>query len=586
MYQFYYADEIKPFTRGELADDIRNYIAVTAIRPAMWEEHCLECSAPACFSSCAHYLPRRDGRCKRFENGLLSFYDPRACCGRGARVRFRKWANMMTVLFPGMLVPEEYQKLTDKNEKRGRRLKKLNDSGLPRVLRWNATRTVEYLRRRSLRKMSGSSEADAFVFHGFSYHEKSFRLILEVFDDHTSVFRTSFTVNNGENLKIIPSSELSPECMTPGRLVKVYPENDIEAELDILWCDFVRGAFIDEKPAPFVKCVAWDLDNTVWDGILIESDPDSLQLREGVSELIHCLDERGILQTIASKNDAEQAMPVLERLGIAEFFLYPQINWDAKSESIRTAAKLLNIGVDTFALIDDSAFERAQVSDSLPQVRTYDASDIASLSAAVELSPTVTEESRNRRQMYRAEEKRSELMAKDGGDTIGFLRKCHLHAELFEPKAEEELARCYELLIRTNQLNMSGRKYSEAEFREVLSHPDHTAFAFSCGDDFGDYGIVGFGQYRKADGALEFTEFAMSCRVAGKYVESAVFRKLLEKEDLDLGSMNVIKTRKNLLLRSTLEKIGFALNDQSESYTDYRFGPELENSDIVSVVLR
>ena len=94
MYQFYYADRAKKLSAKDYKQNIRDYFEITAVRPAMWEEHCLECAAPACFESCVHYLPRSDGRCKRFENGLYTFADDRACCGQGVHVKFRKWGNM------------------------------------------------------------------------------------------------------------------------------------------------------------------------------------------------------------------------------------------------------------------------------------------------------------------------------------------------------------------------------------------------------------------------------------------------------------------------------------------------------------
>jgi len=81
-----------------------------------------------------------------------------------------------------------------------------------------------------------------------------------------------------------------------------------------------------------IKCVVWDLDHTLWDGILLENE--DVRLHENVAEIIKTLDNRGILQSIASKNDAQTAMKKLEQLGLAEYFLYPQINWNAKSSSV------------------------------------------------------------------------------------------------------------------------------------------------------------------------------------------------------------------------------------------------------------
>ena len=583
MYQFYYSDN-REYQHAELKQKISDHFNVEKVRPTMWEEHCLECSAPVCFGNCAHYAARRDGRCMRFDNGIRTFEKASACCGQGARLKFRKWANMMTIIYPGMLSPEEYNKLTAKNEKLGKRLRSAVNSKLPTGLKWQYIRTIEYLRRRRLRRLAADTpKPDAFVFHGYFYGRESFNLIMEVFDGHTPLFRQAIPISQGENLTIIPGDKLLPCCSTPGYLVKLYPENDIEAELDILWCDFVKGGFVEkEAPAEKVKCLVWDLDNTLWNGILIETeDNESLELKAGVLDTIKKLDERGIIQSIASKNDFAPAMEQLKKLGISEYFLYPEIHWNAKSASIKNIAENLNIGVDAMAFIDDSVFEREQVHSALPEVRTYDALEVEKLTELPEFDVIVTDESRHRREMYRAEEKRNALMASGNDDTVSFLRKCNLRIKVFAPQTEADITRCFELVNRTNQLNMSGRRYTRNEFDALLSKIGQTSIAFSCRDDFGSYGIVGFMQYRKDNCELCFTEFAMSCRVACKYVESALFTHVLNDTCCEKGTLTVHKTKKNVLLRKTFESIGFAVEQANAETVKYDVTLPLMHSDLV-----
>ena len=303
MYQFYYADINQQYESGVFADDINNYFKITAVRPTMWEEHCLECSAPLCYQNCLHYAARSDGRCKRFENSFLPFQNDKACCGQGVHIKFRKWANMMTIIFPSMMPLDIYQELFEKNQKLGNRLKKIADSKLPTNARWQLIRIEEYLRRRKLRGVVTKNRIpNAFVFHGFSYHAEPYNLIIEIYDDHTPLYKASLPIVPGENIFVLNQEQLSTECWTPNNLVKVYPENDLEAELDILWCDFVQGELIvSEKPAAQVKCVVWDLDNTLWKGTLIETEePEKLQLNKGVLEIVQELDRRGIIQSVAS----------------------------------------------------------------------------------------------------------------------------------------------------------------------------------------------------------------------------------------------------------------------------------------------
>lgn len=582
MYQFYYADPSQTYERKACKQNIRDHFHITAIRPAMWEEHCLECSAPECFSSCAHYQERSDGRCKRFYNGLQTFHDKNACCSQGAHVKFRKWGNLMTVLYPAMLSEEDYTTMHQHNEILGRQLRGMNNSILPQSVRWESIRIPEYIRRTRLRKLKGKDNlADAFLFHGYSYNPEKYHLMIEIYDDHTPIYKTSVRIRPGENLAVL--TNLSPECSRAGNLVKIYPEKNLEAELDILWCDFVQGHPVrEEKPAEKVKCLVWDLDNTLWDGILMETeDPGQLKLRPGVRETIEELDKRGILHSIASQNDYDTTWPVLEQLGLAEYFLHPQINWEPKSANIERIAKSLNIGISSLAFIDDTAFQREEVRSVWSQVRIYDAPEAAQLPSLPEFTVMVTEESRNRRKMYQAEAQRIALQTSTHTNIVDFVRSCQLKMHLFTPSTPEELERCYELIVRTNQLNTSGIKYSQEEFRQVLSKPDHKIFAFSCADIFGDYGIVGFGQYRLSGKTLIFTEFAMSCRIAGKFVGSALFAALLEQEGCSKGHFTVVKTRKNILLRNTLEYIGFTVRENNMERVHYTFNGNLLNRDIV-----
>ena len=586
MYQFYYA-KTETRERPRLSRNVNEEYRVVSVRPAMWEEHCLECSAPLCFGTCPNYEERRDGRCHRFSNSISVFEEERALNGQGAHIHFRKWANMMTVIYPGMLTFEEYAAKNKKNEKLGKLFHRIIFSKLPKALMWQSIRIPEYLRRRSMKKASFSEgmTPDAFVLHCYSFDSEPYRLIMEVYEDHDSKYRTSFDIVPGENLHILRNTTFPKDCSKVGNVVKIYPENDREADIEIYWCDFVKGEPVEkELSAEKVKCVVWDLDNTLWDGILIETEnTENLNLRPGVIDTIKTLDERGILQSVASKNDYNTAWPVLEKLGLAEYFLYPEVNWGAKSDSIKRIARVLNIGVDSFAFFDDSEFERNEVKSALPQVRVYDEKSIRETVATAPFDVIVTEESRERRALYRAEEMRNSIKNSESTDITEFLKTCNLEITVFTPDTETEITRCYELVQRTNQLNLSGKKYSRDEFDSIFRRDNHKSFAFKCRDRFGEYGIVCFGQYRVAEDQLVFTEFAMSCRVAGKYIESALFSALLEKENCRKGRFSVIKTKKNQLLRNTLSEIGFEKVKDDADSVDYEFSNELLNKELVLV---
>lgn len=115
-----------------------------------------------------------------------------------------------------------------------------------------------------------------------------------------------------------------------------------------------------------IKCVVWDLDGTIWSGVLLEDD--SVELRDSIKGIISELDQRGILQSIASRNKEDMVLNKLKEFQLDQFFLYPQIGWDNKSDSIKEIAMCLNIGTNSIAFVDDQTFELEEVNYNFPEV--------------------------------------------------------------------------------------------------------------------------------------------------------------------------------------------------------------------------
>lgn len=583
LYQYYYSNEHNQ--KAEAKQSINDCFCIEKVRVTMWEEHCLECAAPLCYETCLNYVKRQDGRCKLFKDSIAQYENQNALLGKCARVKFRKWGNLLSIVFPRMVTLEEYKKIDAWADKTSKKLLKKINGNSSVSYKWKYIRIKEFLRRRKL-KQGQDDTSDAFVLHCINHKKDAFTLFLEIFDgEHNSLFKHGFNLESGENLIVLPKEKYNSSCDKSGNLIKIYPENNFEADVTFLWCDFVKGHTVSsQKPAEKVKCVVWDLDNTLWDGILIEHDKEEpLKLKDGVNELIKKLDERGIIQSIASKNDFEPAMEMLKKIGIDDYFIYPQIHWNAKSDSINQIAADLNIGIDTFAFIDDSPFERKQVESVLPQVRTFSDSEVCELLSKPCFDVLVTKDSKNRRAMYKAEEKRNHIRKTESSNIEDFIKQCGIKINLFKPQTEEEILRCYELVLRTNQLNISGKKYTDDEFKAVLGRENAKTYAFACEDVFGKYGTVGFIQYVAENNEISFTEFAMSCRVAGKFIESALFTYLLDKESVEKGRFCVKITEKNSLLRRTLEGIGFDKVKSDKDAVDYEFGKALKNKELVNV---
>jgi FkbH-like protein len=275
-----------------------------------------------------------------------------------------------------------------------------------------------------------------------------------------------------------------------------------------------------------VKCVVWDLDNTLWEGILVEDGPEKLRLKNGIREIIEELDQRGILLSIASKNNHSEAMQVLKSWNLEEYFLLPQINWNPKSEAVTAIAKGLNIGVDTLLFIDDSAFEREQVHAVLPTVQMLDAREYQSLLSLPALSVPVTEEGSNRRKMYKIEHERQKTAEGFGQDYLSFLRHCAIRVAL-RPMDQENLERVHELTQRTNQMNFSGNRYDRTQLTEILKTPHLETYVINCDDKFGSYGVVGFAIVDNREPRL--TDLMFSCRVQSKRVEHACLSYIIRK---------------------------------------------------------
>jgi FkbH-like protein len=269
-----------------------------------------------------------------------------------------------------------------------------------------------------------------------------------------------------------------------------------------------------------VKCVVWDLDNTVWDGVLLEDG--EVRPRPGVRETIEELDRRGILNSIASRNDHEPAMRRLTELGLAEYFLYPQINWSTKSASIEAVVEALNIGLDTVAFVDDEPYERAEVAFSLPRVRCLDPSEIATMLDRPDLTPAfVTEDSARRRAMYQADAARGEVEREFAGPREDFLAGLDMRFRI-APAGETDLARAAELTVRTNQLNTTGRTYSYEELAALRTSGDHLLLMARLDDRFGPYGNVGLALVEKAADVWTVKLLLMSCRVMSRGVGTIV----------------------------------------------------------------
>ncbi len=596
--------------------------AVTSAGLLCWEEHCVECSMPQCYSTCSLFVPRADRKCARFVYGIMPNRQVQGLYGFGADIRFRRWAKLQTA-WPAQLAMlgtgtlRIQTSLIDSAEK-------LVSTIAGAVKRWSPKRRLNgaftLARRQVIQKQSavlakGAATPDAFLIKCYSPESTAFRIQLELATD-VPVFRTSLQIEPGWNEHYLDPVELIGLAWGKTGMLRLSIENDREVRLIFTWLDFVKLKHglksiprLSGSAAPNVvasssnasrvtktaaavsakkiKCVAWDLDNTLWQGVIGDAGLDGVTANDEMINLIKELDERGILQTIVSKNHYENAWPKIEQLGLADYFLYPAIHWGPKSRSVQQVADELNINVDTFAVIDDSPFERHEVSNALPQVRVFDPAVGSCILDDVAFDVAISDESRGRRLKYLTEAKRKRVHQSWRGDYSEFLRSCHMTLQIRHPQVLDH-SRCIELLQRSNQFNLSGRSYQPEDFHRLLQSTSHDCFCFEVADDFGGYGIVGFAAFETGDDGPQLVDFVLSCRVAQKMVE-ATFLKWYAARQQRLGHSHLLAklcvTARNAPLREVLDHVGFVrvTAEQDRQLLKLTFTDDLAVPDVISI---
>ncbi len=340
------------------------------------------------------------------------------------------------------------------------------------------------------------------------------------------------------------------------------------------------------------KCLVLDLDNTLWGGVIGEDgiagialgeDGPGMAFMEFQQELLN-LSRKGALLAICSKNNEEDALEVLRQhpsMRLREdAFAATRINWRDKATNLRELAEELNIGLDTFVFIDDNAAERALVKATLPEVCVPDwpqepsCFKAALLELSIQYFPrvAVTGEDRARSALYRADgERRREAVST--GSLEDYYRSLQMRAEIGygDPVSTPRIA---QLTQKTNQFNLTSRRYTEAEIRMLTEATDAMVMWLRLRDRFSDDGIVAAMILRQCDGRSWMIDtFVMSCRIIGRTVESAflgyVCHVMKQRGVRELVG-EYIPTRKNNLTVNLYRDLGFEVIDSPQGATRWR----------------
>jgi FkbH-like protein len=335
------------------------------------------------------------------------------------------------------------------------------------------------------------------------------------------------------------------------------------------------------------KALALDLDNTLWGGEVGEVGGACLEIGGlypgncylALQRTVRRLREQGVVLVLASKNDPEVAERVLaehpEVVLRPEAFSFRAVNWSAKTENMRRAARSLNLSIGSFVFMDDSDFERFQVSSEL--------SDVPVISAAGEPAylvrslvqdgwfdvTTLTDTDRQRAELYRARAERSEFET-EFETPEKYLRALDIRLEIASA-TEYTVSRLARLAARTNQFNLTGIRFDEIATAEMIDQSEYLVSSISAADRFGDEGIVGAMWVELGERAWTVLNMVLSCRVFGRGIEFGAVGWLARRaRSASAATLNgrYVPSERNGVSAGFWEKAGFTSTGDGEFVLD------------------
>lgn len=329
---------------------------------------------------------------------------------------------------------------------------------------------------------------------------------------------------------------------------------------------------------PTAKCIVLDADNTLWGGIVGEEGINGIALGPEYPGSVYVtfqrrlleLQQRGLLLALCSKNNPQDVAEVLahhpHQVLREEHFAAMRVNWEPKPENLRALAQELNLGLESFVFVDDSAHECLAVRQQLPQVTVVQTpAEVLDLPFCLEgLSrlqiTSLTSEDRARTAMY-AQQRQRRATAESFATIEEYLASLEMVMRVgFDD--ERHLARIAQLTQKTNQFNLTTHRYSEAQIRTFMRDPEWLVAHFSLADIFGDNGLVGVALVRGATGTTATVDtLLMSCRVIGRRAEHAFVHHLLGRlsaAGVERVVAQYIPTAKNAMVRDFWPSLGFS----------------------------
>ncbi|HEY1952398.1 MAG TPA: HAD-IIIC family phosphatase [Gemmatimonadaceae bacterium] len=352
------------------------------------------------------------------------------------------------------------------------------------------------------------------------------------------------------------------------------------------------GKYIRALAGRSRKCIVLDCDNTLWGGIIGEDGMAGIQLGEtpaGSSyaafqqELLGLYD-RGILLALCSKNNEADVLEVFAKHpGMVlrdEHVVARRVNWEDKATNLEAIATELNIGLDSLVFVDDSPFECNLVRERLPQVEVIQLiGDPATYATQIEArglfdSLVASREDKVRTALYKADAQRRELQS-GSGSLEDYLKGLHMVAEVGRPN-EATIQRVAQLTQKTNQFNLTTRRYTEDDIRRLEESGSAEVLYLRLRDKVADLGIIGVAITRYEGTVAEIDTLLLSCRALGRGAEQALVGEIL-RDARSRGATEIrasyIPTAKNAQVREFYDQLGFSLVESSDGVRRYHASP-------------
>jgi FkbH-like protein len=366
---------------------------------------------------------------------------------------------------------------------------------------------------------------------------------------------------------------------------KALYTTDFYYELSKMICPYVLSIFGMAK-----KAIIFDCDNTLWNGVVGEDGPEGIKMsaKEGkgvffeeVQYLAKSLAKKGVIIGINSKNNPEDVTDILfnhKDISLSqEEIIIQKVNWVDKVSNLTKISEELNIGIDSLMFVDDSDFEINLVNQYLPMVKTvqvplehYLYPDLIRRHMNLFFNNNIVAEDVNRVQMYKEQAERQDN--KNAFENLEeYIRSLELGLTVYKNNVKL-VPRMAQLTQKTNQFNLTTKRYTESDISSFINSPNHRVLAFGLKDKYGDFGITGEVILTLNNKEAEIDTFLMSCRVLGRNVEKRFLQDIvqgLEKEGVEILKSSYRKTKKNQQVRHFYDDFGFRSVNVDDENTEY-----------------